>query len=96
MAKQLYLQHLAQLLRAEYQSASRSASKTPSVSRIEGYMEAGMLLGQVSRDDLTRLIDEVHQEVFGTPFNEKRPVEILSEDELDVPTWLRWRHQSRH
>jgi hypothetical protein len=40
------------------------------------------------------LIDQVHQDVFGTPFNEKRPVEILSEDELDVPTWLRWRHQS--
>ena len=92
MTKELYLQQLAILLKSEYQSASRSSARTLSVSKIEGYMEAGMLLGQVSRDELSRLIDDVHLEVFGTPFNEKRPSHELSEDELDVPTWLRWRN----
>jgi hypothetical protein len=64
------------------------SGKTISASekgRLEGFMQAGLLLGAVTRDELEDLLEETHFKVFGMPIGErlKDPKMRFPEDEID-------------
>jgi len=84
-----YRNRLKQLLVKNYELLKTTGRKVRSDQKIEGYMEAGLSLGVVSKNDLERIIDEAHSEVFSVPFVQKVRAESLNDEILDIPTWIR-------
>jgi len=65
------------------------------MSRIEGLMEAGIVLKAVTKRDLELLVDNVHFDVFGKSLAERR-IDERERDRLnqnynafDLPSWQR-------
>jgi len=55
-------------------------------------MHAGILIGLVDIEELQKLIDQVHLDVFGKTLEERKALiksAQLSEDVLDIPTFHR-------
>jgi len=62
---------------------------------LEGYMEAGLLLGITSSEELDKIIRESNFRIFGMTVEERRKkyktkMKIV-ENELDIPTFIRER-----
>ena len=59
---------------------------------VDGFMHAGILIGLVDIEELQKLIDQVHLDVFGKTLEERKALiksAQLSEDVLDIPTFHR-------
>ena len=60
-----YLARLAQLLKEFYDLQVKDSSiKTKTKNRLDGFIEAGKISLIVNNADLTKLMDEIHYEVF--------------------------------
>ena len=57
--------------------------------RIEGFMEAGLISGLVTRNDLKQVINDAHKAVYGVTFDERKETSLDAENLWDVPTWIR-------
>ena len=59
---------------------------------IDGFMHAGIQIGLVDMEELQKLIDQAHMDVFGKTLEERKTLirsAQLSEDVLDIPTFYR-------
>ena len=86
---EFYKDRLKSLLVKNYELLKESGQKVRRDLRIEGFMEAGLCLGLLFKDDLKQVIYEAHIEVFGVPFAEKIRAKSLDDELLDIPTWIR-------
>lgn len=84
-----YKLRLTHLLTQNYQLIKEGGIRKHSDPKIEGFMEAGLVLGVVSKQDLQVIINQAHLQVFNVPFAEKIRPQDKNDDLLDVPTWLR-------
>ena len=84
-----YLARLAQLLREFYDLQVKDSSiKAKTKNRLDGFIEAGKISLIVNNADLTKLMNEIHYEVFQMSREERlqqRPKE--SEHETDWSTY---------
>ncbi|WP_044412264.1 hypothetical protein [Thiomicrospira microaerophila] len=85
-----YQHHLKGLL-VEHYHEQRSAKKIhpQKAYHIQGFMEAGLLLGSIDKPTLEQLIDLAHQEVFDCPYQARHQPKVENTSLLDIPTWLR-------
>ena len=85
-----YLKRLSELLKISYQQLKDTNGRSQFGSEhIQGYMEAGLISGAVTKDELESTIDLSYKAVFGITFKERANVTPDLEDVLDVPTWIR-------
>jgi hypothetical protein len=60
---------------------------------VDGYIEAGLLLGITSSDELDKIIQESNYKIFGMTVGERRKKyktkRKLNENDLDIPTFIR-------
>lgn len=90
MNKVGYLHRLSELLQLSYQQLKDTNGRSQLGSEhIQGYMEAGLISGIVTKDELESTIDTSYKAVFGITFKERANIMPDSEEVLDVPTWIR-------
>lgn len=88
--KHAYMLHLRQLLETQYENVKDNPPKALAKNqRIEGYMEAGLISGMVTRNELKQVINDAHKTVFGVTFDERKEASLDAENLWDVPTWVR-------
>jgi len=60
---------------------------------VDGYIEAGLLLGITSEDELEKVIQESNYKIFGMSVEERRKrynrKKKIDENDLDIPTFIR-------
>ena len=60
---------------------------------VDGYVEAGLLLGITSADELDKIIRESNYKIFGMSVDERRKKykkqKKIDESDLDIPTFVR-------
>ena len=60
---------------------------------VDGYIQAGLLLGITSVDELDKIIQKSNYKVFGITVEERRKKykkkRKVDEDDLDIPTFIR-------
>ncbi|MBR9886488.1 MAG: hypothetical protein GYB20_02130 [Oceanospirillales bacterium] len=96
--KERYISALEQRLSRFYISI-RDYAKTDSEARsaIESFMEAGLLLGEVTQSELDKVIDVQHKVVFGMSLRDRwRSDKMIAYERknysvFDTPTWQRER-----
>jgi hypothetical protein len=73
--------------------------------RTEGFMQAGRILGLVNEEELTKLMEKLHFEIFEMTIKEREQKKLelnqkIQEDDyemLDVPTFIRnYREQNKN
>jgi len=90
MNKKNYLNRLTELLKISYQQLKDTNGRSQFGSEhIQGYMEAGLVSGVVTKNDLEITIDASYKLVFGISFKDRANIIPDSEEVLDVPTWIR-------
>ena len=82
--------HLRELLQTQYETVKNNPSKALAKNeRIEGYLEAGLISGMVTRNELKQVINDAHKAVYGVTFDERKEASLDAENLWDVPTWVR-------
>lgn len=90
MNKQAYMIHLRELLENQYSDVKNNPSKSLAKNtRIEGYMQAGLVASVVTSKELKQVINDSHKKVFGVSFDERAVPNTGNEKIWDVPTWIR-------
>lgn len=80
-----YKHRLRELLLDLYR---KKAAQQESLERfkIEGFMEAGLLAQVVNNQEIERIIDKAHTEVFGVSYNSRN---LSERDWLSIPAYIR-------
>lgn len=82
--------HLRELLQTQYGNVNNNPSKALAKNeRIEGFMEAGLISGMVTRNELKQVINDAHKAVYGVTFDERSQPHSSAEGLMDIPTWIR-------
>ncbi|BBP43529.1 hypothetical protein [Thiosulfativibrio zosterae] len=84
-----YQERLTQLLIENYTLIKDGGMRKKSDPKIEGFMEAGLVLNVVNKTDLQAIINNAHKQVFGIPFSERIRPQNANDELLDIPTWMR-------
>ncbi len=78
--------------------ASKDGYKAPSIERhrLEGFMNAGVFIGIITNDELSKLMDKIHFSVFGKTIQQRIidlpdswQEEITDYSQYDQPTYER-------
>ena len=92
--EQEYLSFFREIME-KYYSALKDLGEVPSIwdGHVDGYVQAGLLLGITSADELDRIIQEENYKVFGISIEERRrkykkKIKV-DENDLDIPTFIR-------
>jgi len=78
-----------------YYSVLKNVGDVPSnwQGYVDGYIEAGLLLGITSAEELDKIIRESNYKIFGISVEERRkkfkPKKKIDEANLDIPTFIR-------
>ena len=92
MTKDAYLKFLEQLLREHYTTIKGTGSVPPNSQQfLNGYLTAARVLHAVYQKELNECAEKIHFEIFNMTIEERKktsPIE-LSEEELDIPTYMR-------
>ena len=92
MTKDAYLKYLDQLLREHYNTIKETGSVPPNSQQfLNGYLTAARTLHAVYQKELNEFAEKIHFEIFSMTIEERKkamPV-ALSEEELDIPTYVR-------
>jgi hypothetical protein len=92
MTKGSYLKFLDQLLREHYAAIKESGSVSSNSQQfLNGYLTAARTLHAVYQKELNEFAEKVHFEIFNMTIAErKKTMQVeLSEEELDIPTYMR-------
>ncbi len=89
MNLEVYKNRLQNLLETNYELIKNAKQRKRSDLKVEGFMEAGLCLGVVTKSELQDVVDAAHIKVFGVPFNEKIRPKNIDDGLLDIPTWIR-------
>jgi hypothetical protein len=90
MNKQDYINRLTELLKMNYQQLKDTSGRSSlGGDHIQGFMEAGLITGVVSRVELERVIDDAYMSIFGISFKDRSNASLGTPEVLDVPTWIR-------
>jgi len=90
LSKQEYIKRLSELLEISYQQLKDSKGRSQfGGEHIQGFMEAGLICGEVTKADLESIIDSSYKSVFGISFKDRGHASMDSPEALDVPTWIR-------
>ena len=92
MTKEGYLKFLGQPLREHYNSIKENGSASAESQQfLNGYLTAARTLHAVYQRGLNDYAEKIHFEIFNMTIEERKkamPV-ALSEEELDIPTYVR-------
>jgi len=91
--KERYIEVLTRMLNDHYNDIKRDCASKERQRYIDGYLIAARALDVFNFDELKKIIDEIHFQVFGKTIQERR----LSEDDkfnqsdnfLKIPTYVR-------
>ncbi|ASP39512.1 hypothetical protein CHH28_12880 [Bacterioplanes sanyensis] len=98
MDKQAFIEQVEQRLLQLFR-ASKHGVKTPAAERhrLQGFMQAGVFLQLISRDELAQRMERLHQDVFAMSIAERRqrwaeqwPQELLDYSHYDAPAFERY------
>jgi hypothetical protein len=88
--KEEYINRLSELLETSYRQLKESKGRSQfGGEHIQGFMEAGLICGEVTKADLEAVIDSSYKTVFGISFKDRNNASMESPEALDVPTWIR-------
>lgn len=92
MTKDAYLKFLGQLLREHYADIKETGTVlSTSHQFLNGYLTAARTLHAVYQKELNEFAEKIHFEIFNMTIEERKKVMPIapSEEELDIPTYVR-------
>lgn len=92
MNNKQYKIRLKELLTVLYQNTKEHKKRTES-PKIEGFIEAGLCSGILSRSEVEEIINLAHKDVFGFEFIDKIRPNDKDSELLDIPTYIRDRKE---
>ena len=100
--RELFFINLKQQFGAIFQASKADKDNTELRLRTQGFIHAGELLELCSRTEVQKLMEQVHQDVFGVSLSERKPKEqtrrqqalkLGDYDYFDEPAFTRWQNQ---
>ena len=90
-SKEFMLDRVYELLCALYEDIKQSQGNRDlgKSSHIQGYMEACLISGLITKNTIEQVINKAHLEVFGLPYENKSNPDKEHIDWLDIPTIIR-------
>jgi len=84
MNKEKYLSRVENQLRQIFQASKEGYKNSAEKHRLEGFMQAGVIVGLVTNTELNTLMEDVHLTVFGKTIKQRKEERSIHFDDETI------------